>query len=234
MNLDKKAARMAGLWYLLLAIFTALGWQIIKTEFIVSGNVEATFSNIQASEWLYRIGLVSTLIGETCFLLLANALYKLFKSVDEYLTNMLVLFIVACVPITFVNVLIQCAPVLFSSNPGYFSAFEPAQLHVLAITFLNLSEYGTYISGIFFGLWLFPLGRLIYKSGSGLIFKVPGILLIAGCFCYLINSFTAFIFPSFVEITSLGISMIATPAEIIGILWLFFLCAKDKKPISMG
>lgn len=232
MNLNEKSARIAGLWYLLLAIFTAFGWQCVKSVY-VPGDAEVTVGNILASEGLYRIGLVSSLIGETCFLFLANALYKLFKYVDENLTNLLIIFIVACVPVTFLNVLIEFAPLLFSSNAEYLSGFGSSQLHMLAMMFMDMSEYGTYISGVFFGLWLFPLGRLIFKSGSGFISRAPGILLIAGCFCYLINSFTAFLFPSYEGIISKGISMIATPAEISGILWLFLIRVKDRNPASI-
>jgi len=232
MILSKKSARIAGVWYLLLAIFTAFGWYCVRSVY-VPGDATLTVSNILKSERIYRIGLVSSLIGETCFLFLANALYKLFKVVDENLTNLLIIFIVACVPVTFLNVLIQLAPALFSNKAEYLSAFGSSQLHTLAMIFMDMSVYGTYISGIFFGLWLLPFGWLIIKSGSGFISKAPGILLIAGCFCYLLNSFTAFLFPSYEEIISKGILVIATPAEISGILWLFLIRVRERNLTSI-
>lgn len=63
----------------------------------------------------------------------------------------------------------------------------------MALFFLELHEKGVLIAGIFWGLWLFPMGYLVFKSGF--LPRILGILLMIGCFGYLVDSFAAFLFP---------------------------------------
>ncbi len=81
------------------------------------------------------------------------------------------------------------------SGAAYLTVFETDQLHALVPLFLDLREHGINIAGIFWGLWLFPMGYLVFKSGY--IPRIIGVLLIIGCFGYLIDSFTFFLFPNF-------------------------------------
>ena len=64
--------------------------------------------------------------------------------------------------------------------------------------FNDLYETGIQIAKIFWGLWLFPFGYLVFKSDY--IPKILGVLLIIAGFGYLIDSFTFFLFPTFPEI----------------------------------
>jgi hypothetical protein len=54
-------------------------------------------------------------------------------------------------------------------------------------------QTGIAIAGVFWGLWLFPLGVLAMRSGF--IPRILGALLIAGCFSYLIDSSVALLAP---------------------------------------
>ncbi|MFH1632832.1 MAG: DUF4386 domain-containing protein, partial [Chloroflexota bacterium] len=92
---SNKTARIAGFWYLLVAIFGAFNDMFVKPKLYVSGDAAATVTNILASERLFRLGIMSNLITIICFLFLANALYKLFKSVDKDLVRLMVIFIMA-------------------------------------------------------------------------------------------------------------------------------------------
>ena len=80
--------------------------------------------------------------------------------------------------------------------------------------FLNLHEAGYMIAQIFFGLWLLPLGYLVYKSGF--MPKIVGILLIVACFGYLFDVFTFFLVPNF----ELVISEYTFVGELLMLLWL--------------
>lgn len=50
---------------------------------------------------------------------------------------------------------------------------------------LHLYNDGILLATVFWGLWLFPLGLLVYRSGF--IPKFLGVLLMFGCLGYLIN-----------------------------------------------
>ncbi|MDA3955581.1 DUF4386 family protein, partial [Oceanispirochaeta sp.] len=79
----------------------------------------------------------------------------------------------------------------------------------------------------FWGLWLLPLGLLIFKSGF--IPRIIGILLICACVCYLIDFFFYFFFPSLIAIADLPLSLVETTAEVVFILWLLIKGVIKKK-----
>jgi hypothetical protein len=78
------------------------------------------------------------------------------------------------------------------------SFFNPPLPPVLL--FLTAFEDGVLIDYVFFGLHLFFLGYLVFKSGY--LPRILGVLLILGSFGYLTNSSTSILFPSYEAIVS--------------------------------
>jgi hypothetical protein len=91
--------------------------------------------------------------------------------------------------------------------------------------FLKLHGAGFDVAGIFWGLWLFPLGLLSYKSRF--IPRILGVLLMIGCFAYLANSFTSLVLPRYEAIVDKWISPLQA-VEILFMLWLLIMGAKPK------
>ena len=79
--------------------------------------------------------------------------------------------------------------------------------------FLNLHRQGITISEIFWGLWLFPFGVLVMRSGF--IPRILGVLLIVNCFGYVAASLTSLFLPSYAKV----ISLIVLPT-LLGELWI--------------
>jgi len=63
----------------------------------------------------------------------------------------------------------------------------------MAMLFLGLRRQGLTINEIFWGLWLFPFGVLVMRSGF--LPRVLGVWLIVNCFAYLALSFTGLLLP---------------------------------------
>jgi len=59
--------------------------------------------------------------------------------------------------------------------------------------FLDLYQFGNLVAAIFFGLWLLPLGLLVFKSGF--LPRLLGVLLMAGSPGYLVLFVQAFFLP---------------------------------------
>ena len=209
----KNTARKAGFLYLLLAVFGAFGILYIPT-LIVPGDAAATVINIQASEALFRLSFVSGLISQTIFILLVLVLYKLLKPVNKDQAVLMVIFALVGVPIAMLGQLNQIAALLLLSDINYLTAFSADQLQAQAMFFLELSENSVFIAQIFWGLWLLPFGYLVYKSGF--FPKILGILLIIGCFGYLFDFLTFFMFPNF----DMTISEVTGMGELLILLWL--------------
>lgn len=230
MNSTKKTARVAGLWYLLLAISGAFGLVYVPSKIIVAGDATATVNNILASEFLFRIGIVSNLICQTSFVFLVLALYRLLKDVDKKYALLMVALVVVAVPIAFLNILNQIVPLLLLSGADYLKAFEANQLHAQAMLFLDLYNHGNSIVEIFWGLWLFPFGYLVFKSGF--IPKILGVLLIIACFGYLAQSLASLLFPNHTDFVSSFTSVTGSIGEFSIILWLLIKGVKDQQPAA--
>jgi hypothetical protein len=227
-NSLNKTARGAGILYIIMDVFMIFGGMYVYSKIYVPGDATATVSNILASEWLFRLGFVSLLVGLIIQLYLVHVLYELFKSVEKSQARMMVILIVAGVSVGFMNMLFQYAPILLLRNAGHLSAFNPAQLQTLSMVSLDMYEHGLLITEIFWGLWLIPLGILVYKSGF--VPKVLGILLVVGCFGHLIIFVSTFLFPDFSTILT-PIGETVTIGELPIFLWLLIKDAKVQKPV---
>jgi hypothetical protein len=158
--------RFAGLLYVLTSIvgFFAMGY--VPGKLIVHGNTVATVNNIAAHEILFRFGIAGQLISQAAFIFVAFALYKLLVGVDRRHASLMVILIVVSVPIAFVNELNSLAALALVLVRGadFLSRVEKPQRDAFAMLFLNLHGRGLVVAELFWGLWLFPLGLLVYRS----------------------------------------------------------------------
>ncbi len=223
----RKAAKIAGVVYLICIVLAAFATIFVRGKLIVYGDAATTVNNIMANESLFRMGLTIDLIFLTCWLLLPLALYKLLKPINNIHAVLMVLFALVMVPIMFINNVFQFAALLLLSGADYLTVFETGQLHALAMFFLNLRETGFLMPSIFYGLWLFPFGYLVYKSGSvykpGIIPKILGVLLMIGCFGYVIEFFTTFLLP---DLDAGNIRLATSIGEFLAPFWLLFFAGK--------
>jgi Domain of unknown function (DUF4386) len=207
-------ARIAGFVYLGLGLFAPFALIYVPATLIVSGDAAATANNILASESLFRLGIVAALLKEIVYLFVVLALYQLLKPVNKNMAVLMVIFVLVAIPIAMLNELNQLAVLQLLSGADYLKVFTADQLHALAMLFLNLNSRGHLIAQIFWGLWLFPMGYLVFKSGF--LPRILGVLLIIGCFGYLIQSFAVILLPSY----KLNIIFITSWGELLLPLWL--------------
>ncbi|MTI29407.1 DUF4386 domain-containing protein [Cytophagales bacterium RKSG123] len=230
MNSNKKTARIAGFLFLILIISGVFAEYFIRQKIIVSGNPGATVQNIINSEWLFRLGIVSDLFMSAAFFFFSLVLYHLFKTVSKYYASAMVLCVTISCSILCINMLNQIAPLVILSGADYLSNFQTEQLHGLVTFFLKMHTNGYYIAQLFFGLYLFPLGLLVYKSGF--LPKIIGVFLMMGCFGDLIDLFRFFLFPDFESVILNNITLPADIGEFSFCLWLLIKGVKEVKPIS--
>jgi hypothetical protein len=116
----------------------------------------------------------------------------------------------------------------FISAEQFLEGMPIDQKQTQVMLHLNAYENGIQLISVFWGLWLLPFGYLVYKSGF--LPKLLGILLMAGCFGYLVNFIGGFLFTGY---AGLGIarfvSLPATTGEIGTCLWLLIVGIKTQK-----
>ncbi len=217
MNSPKKTARLAGFLYLLMVPFGIFGimW---SSSLIVHGDAATTANNIMAAGSLFRSSIVSALMVQVVGIFVVLVLYKLLKPVNKTHALLMVIFILLGTPIAMLNQLNQFAAQLLLSGANYLTAFKAGQLQAQVMLFLNLHEHGVTIAGIFWGLWLFPMGYLVFKSGF--LPRILGVLLMIACFSYLIDSFGRLLLPNFGETIIAAIIEFTLYGEILFPLWL--------------
>ena len=228
MNSLKKTARVAGFLYLILAPFAAFPLFYVSSSLIVPGDAATTANNIMASEGLFRSGIASDSVVFLIEIVLVAMLYVLLKPVSKTLSLVAAFSRLAMAVIQGINLLNKFIALLLLSGAGYLTVFEPDQLHALVLLFLNAHEYGGLIWGTFFGLHLFFLGYLVYKSGY--IPRILGVLLVFASLCYLTQSFGNILLPKYKEIfATIGfLSIIETAFP----LWLLIKGVKDQQPAT--
>jgi hypothetical protein len=232
MGSTDRDARVAGFLYLLLTLLGLFALEYVPSALFVTGNAAATAHNIVTHEMLFRLAIVSELAAIVLELFVALALYRLFKSVDR--TQALLLVILGGlipVPLYFLNALNYVAALILVRGADFLAIFSAPQRDALAMLFLRLHHYELLASFIFAGLWLFPFGILVFKSGF--LPRILGIWLVVNGLAYLVITVTGFLLPQYSD----AVGNVTSPilfGEIAIMLWLLVMGARQKRPEIMA
>jgi hypothetical protein len=229
MEPTKKTARMAGALYLIVVLAGIFSLAYVPSTLIDWNDAAKTYTNIQTSETLFRLGIVAGIICYTAFLLLPFLLYKLLRHVGTTPAVAMVVLSAASVPFSLYNLLHKVNVLTLVSDESFLQAISLDQRQTQVLMTLHQYENGIQLISVFWGLWLMPFGYLVFKSGF--LPKWLGIFLMAGCFGYLVNFTGGFLFPQYAKLgIARFISLPATIGEIGTCLWLLIVGIKTKKP----
>ncbi|MEO8188832.1 MAG: DUF4386 domain-containing protein [Acidobacteriota bacterium] len=223
----QKTARFAGLLYFLACIPAPFSLLYVPRALIVTGDPAATASKILGSEWMFRLGVAGELVNAVAFLFVTLALYRLFRGVDQPKASLMVTLFALSVPVSFVNALNNIAALILFRGGDYLSAFSKPQRDALAMIFLRLHAHGLVVGAIFWGLWLFPFGVLVYRSRF--LPRILGVLLVINCFAYVIPGFTSVLLPRYREAVN-GVALPFLLGELAIALWLLIRGARERPP----
>ena len=225
---NKNTARIAGLLYLIVVLTGLFHLMYVPSKLIVWDNAEVTFKNISASENLFRLGILGGFICYLAFLLLPLVLYKLFKPINKNWAVVMVTFGVISVPLAFINFGNEISVLTLIDKAKYLRTFDVNKLQDQVMLHMYSYNNGLQIISIFSGLWLFPFGYLVYKSGF--LPKVLGVLLMIGCFGYLIDFVAGFLSVGYNKSDiSNYLILPASIGEMGTCLWMLFIGIKEKK-----
>ena len=220
------AARIAGLLYLVVVVTGIFNLMYLPSQIQVSGEAIATASHIVASGLLFRLGIVADLVCYTAFLLLPLALYRLLSPAGGNAAALMVAFAVVQVPIAFVNTVHKLDILSLLGGASYLHAFTADQLNSQVMLALDAYRHGLLVLEIFSGLWLLPLGYLMFKCGF--LPRVLGIALMLGCLGYQIDFVGSVIFPGYPKTFIADVvTLPASFGEIGTCLWLLIMGARS-------
>ncbi len=186
MHTTQRDARIAGGLYLLAGGLGAFSELFVRANIYVPNNPFETSQIMMQATSLFRAGMFAELAMAVLYLFLALALFKLLQHVNKAHAVAMVGLVGCCVPVICGAVISQYAALHIIVDAEYLSVFTEAQVQALSHLLFNIQSISYDVASIFFGLWLLPLGLLVFRSG---IFpRVFGVLLISACGAYMVES----------------------------------------------
>jgi hypothetical protein len=224
MNSLKKQSRIAAALYFLNGLPAPFALLYVPSVLIVRGDPAATANNVRNAESLFRLGIAVELFSATVVIFAMVAFYQLFKRVSPKHAMAMVILMVISVPISYLNVLNDLAVITFAHGPAFLSSvFNKPQLDAFVLFFFRLHGQGLILAQIFWGLWLFPFGVLVWRCGFIPRF-VSVATIIAGC-GYVISSSVALFLP--VSMQGIGDFAMVLGAGELAFFWLLIWGAKE-------
>jgi hypothetical protein len=110
----------------------------------------------------------------------------LLRDVSRPWAWLMVAFVLVSSSVCFLNVLNYIGALTLFHGADFLSVFEKPQRDALGMLFLRLYSHGIFMAEIFWGLWLFPFGLLVFRSGF--LPRWIGVWLMINCFGYVILS----------------------------------------------
>ena len=186
MHPTDKAARIAGAIYLSMVLTGPFSLIYAPAKLIVTGNATATASNVLSHETLFRFWIIGDLWTHIIFICLGVALYRLLGSVSKPWAVAMLGFVLVSAAVGFLNTLNSIAAFILFRGADFLNVFELAQRNALGMLFLRLHSQGNFINEVFWGLWLFPFGLLVFRSGF--LPRLIGVWLMINCLAWLVLS----------------------------------------------
>jgi Domain of unknown function (DUF4386) len=222
-----RLARVAGLLYLIVAVCGGFSELYVRSSVMVPGDAAATAAKVSASATLFRVGFVTDLVSITCFLLLALTLYALLSHVSHQIALSMMVIVAVSVAIMSLNMLNHLGALLVATDSASSAGLGAASSDTLVLLLLDLHRHGYLIAEIFFGLWLLPLGYLVFTSGF--FPRALGVLLIIGGLGYLADLVATLLTPNFEWSLSPYVLAPAVLAEVWFIGWLLVKGANQRR-----
>lgn len=220
----KRTARIAGFLCLLVVLTGPFVLIYVPRKLFVPGDAAATASNILAHESLFRAHMAVGLVVELIFIAVVLVLFRLLKGVNLPLATVMVILILIDAPLAFLSVANQVAVLAFlRGDANVLAVFDQPQRDAIATLLINVDQQGILVSEMFWGLWLLPLGVLVYRSGF--LPRFLGVWLFINGLAYVAMSLTGLLSSHRLE----AISPFVTPillGEVAFMLWLLIVGAR--------
>jgi Domain of unknown function (DUF4386) len=230
MHPTKKAGRIAGAIYASMVFVGPFSLIYVPNKLIVHGDATATAANVLAHQTLFGFGIMADMAGAVIFISLAVALYRLLSGISVPWALLMVGFAFVSAAVGFVDTLNSIAALHLFRGGEFLSVFDQTQRNSLGMFFLRLHSQGIFMNEVFWGLWLFPFGLLVYRSGF--LPRWIGVWLMINCFAYLILSPIALFFPAYYG-TGFKLAQPVLFGELAIMVWLMIKGAKvPSAPLS--
>ena len=230
MTSEKRTARIAGAIYLVVVISGMFSLLYVPSQLIDWNDPGITFNQISNNSQLFRLGIASGFICYVSFLILPLVLFRLLHFVNRDMAYLMVIFAIISVPISLANMQHHFHILTLIDNTDLVASIGAVAAQDRVMSSLIAFNQGNTIAQIFWGLWLFPFGYLVFNSD--ILPKVLGAFLMLGSIGYVLDFFGQVLFSNYYEMVIS--SYLTIPASIgeLGICaWMLIMGAKNKSRV---
>jgi hypothetical protein len=197
-------ARMTGVAYLALGVFGLVGSLVIREALFKGGDAARTVANLVEREGLARAGIAVDLAAVLAQALVALGFYRLFCGVHRLAAASIAGFGLVNAVAMVIGVALTAAALDVAVDRTSSSAHDAYLLYQLQGSVWQ-------VAGLFFGLWLLPMGWLVLRSGY--MPRALGWLLLAGGVGYVAGTFVHYLLPDATGVVD-GLVVLSTAGEL--------------------
>jgi hypothetical protein len=218
----KTFTHLAGFSYFLVVLTGIFSLMYVPNELVNNAAPAITTDNIRKNLFLFRLDIVANIVCYLAFMVLPLLLYQVLRPVHKIMAQAMVLLALMSIPISLNSIAHKLDILDLLTDPALSRLFDGASITSQVFFHLKQFNNGITIVSTFWGLWLFPFGLLVYKSGF--LPKLLGVLLIAGTIGYIINLFGGILVLNYYELgLSSYFSLPASLGEIGTCFWLLIM-----------
>lgn len=212
-----RPTRLAGLGYLGLAVFGMLGFLVVRPAFVIPGDAVATVAAIAADPTMLQVGIALELLVVISQAVAAVGFFMLFLA-DRPGAG----FAVASFGLANAVLILGSAGLLVAALTvtGDASLAPSGDTAATVNLLFALSAIAWNVGGVFFGLWLIPMGWFALSTKH--FPRVLGILLVAGGIGYILGSVIGAAVPAAPDALVNALPLPATVGELWMVGYLLF------------
>lgn len=206
MKTRMSTARWTGLFYLGLAVAGLVGYLFVRDQIFVADDAAATLANLVADSSLARLGIAADLTVVLTQALAALWFFKLFRESDRFAAGSIAAFGLVNATAILVATAVS-ATALGVAGDATLAAGGDQAATVQALYSLSGTIWD--VGGLFFGLWLIPMGVAVWKTAA--MPRALGWTLVVGGIGYVLNTYLVQIAPDLpgaVEAVLVGLATI--------------------------
>jgi hypothetical protein len=231
----RRAALVAGAGYVMIFFLAIFGNFIVIEGLVESGDAAATAQNIMESEGMFRAGLVAFTVVFVLDVVIAWALFVLFRSVSSDMSLLTAWFRLVYTVFLGVALIFFFVALQFLSGADYLSAFDGGQIDAHVLLAIDAFDYAWLIGLVCFGVHLILLGYLV--ASSSWTTRILGYVLMVAGAAYIVDTLARALIADYADVENMFLAIVAIPSvigELWFTLWLLFRGGRHAEPATVA
>ncbi len=225
----RTAARIAGVGYVMLFALGIFANFIVRESLVVTGDAQATAANIAESEGLFRLGMVAFLAIFFLDVIVAWALYIVFRDTNRDLSVLTAWFRIVYTVFLGVALVHFFEALQLLDGTSFLTVIDTPHREAQALAALNAFNSTWLIGLAAFGVHVILLGGMMLRSHGGP--KGLGLVLIAAGAAYVIDTLAHTILSNYADYETLFVAAVAVPSIVAeGWFTLWLLLRAGRRP----